>query len=177
MSEESPAGGRPSTQTTHYAGAYHRYRQGVDEMAQVEIPRPRLAAVVAVILLQLAALGLAFAPWLVYQRDDGSIGSTNAIRSDGLVLVVTALAAIVALGYVARSAPGEASFPAIIALVACAAGLLVTGFTMLDPSLVHVDESELPVSHSRGWGLQAAFGVTLVSTFGAFRLWRTTDHF
>lgn len=177
MTDQSPNDGRPSTETTHYTGAFTRYRQTIDSMAKGEIPRPNLAIVVATILLQVVAIGLAFTPWLVYQRDDVSTGNTNAIRSDGMVLVITALVAIVALVLVARAAPGEASFPAIFAFGACVAGLFITGFTMLDPGFVYVDESEMAVSHSRGWGLLAAFAVTLVSTFGAFRLWRTANHF
>ena len=176
QSQDPPEPTRPSTRRSQ-SDAYLRFRNGLSRASHTDIPGLDPVVVVGTIAALAAAIGLAFAPWLIYTRDDGTTGSTNAIRSEGPVLVIAAIVAIVALVIAVRSDPGDQHFPALVGFCACVVSLIVTGYTLMDPTGIFIDEPEVPAVISRAWGLYGAFLMILAATAGSFILWRTADHF
>jgi hypothetical protein len=169
--------GRPTTQESHSARAYKRFRRGLEQASRQEVPRLPPDVLSGTVIALGAAIGFAFAPWVRYEADDGSTITESGVRSDGLILVLAALIAIGALVVAGRSEPGDASFPALIGFGFCVIGLLAPGITMMDPGFIQIETEPEPVPLARGWGLICDFLVMLVATWGAFRLWRIADHF
>jgi hypothetical protein len=168
---------RPTSQPGQDTHAYRQYRRGLDEAARSEIPALPSDLLYGTIAGLVASIGLTFAPWLRYIREDGSVGTTSGIRGDGFVLVLASVVAVVAFAIAGHRAPGDAGFPATIGFVATIIGFLAVGYTMMDPGFIPIDEPELPVSISRAWGLPSAFIVMLVTAYGAFRLWRIAGYY
>jgi hypothetical protein len=168
---------RPTPQPSQDIHAFRRYRRGLDEAARSEIPALPPDLLYGTVAGLLAAIGLTFAPWLRYVREDGTVGTSSGIRGDGAVLVLAAIVAIVAFAIASRRAPGDAGFPATVGFMATIIGMLAVGYTMMDPGFIPIDEPELPVSISRAWGLPSAFVVMLVTTYGAWRLWRIAGYY
>jgi hypothetical protein len=168
---------RPTNQPSQDVHAFRKYRRGLDEAARSEIPALPPDILYGTVAGLVAAIGLTFAPWLRYVRDDGTIGTSSGIRGDGFVLVLAAVVAIVAFAISGRQAPGDAGFPATIGFVATTIGMLAVGYTMIDPGFIPIDETEMPVSISRAWGLTSTLIVMLVTTYGAWRLWRIAGYY
>ncbi len=173
----TPPRKRPTSQPDQDTHAFRQYRRHLDEEARATIPLLDPVVTVGTVLALAAAMGLAFAPWIRFVREDGTTGSTSALRGDGLMLILAASVGIGALVTAFKAAPGEASFPAMIGFIASVVGLIVVGFTLLDPRFVHINEPELPVSVSRDWGLPSAFLVMVVAVVGSWRLWRMADYY
>jgi hypothetical protein len=164
-------------QGDHGTNAFRRFRRGLDEASRQEVPRLPPEILFGTVIALAAAIGFAFAPWVRYELDDGTIITESGVRSDGLVLVLAALIAIGALVVANRSEPGDASFPALIGFGACVIGLGAAGNTMMDPGYILIESEPDPVPLTRGWGLICDFLVMLAATWGAFRLWRIADHY
>lgn len=180
MPDQLPADqptGRPTTQASHDAHAFNRFRGGLEEGSQQEVPRLPPAILYGAIIALVSAIGFSFAPWVRYELNDGTTITESGIRGDGLVMVLTALVSIGALAIAGRREPGDASFPAMIGFGFSVIGLLAVGYIMMDPGYIQVDTESQPVALTRGWGLIGGFFVMLAATWGVFRLWRIADHF
>lgn len=174
MPDQDPAR-RRIDETSYGSHAFRRFRRGLVEASRHEVPPLPSDVLFSTIVALLAAIGLAFAPWVRYELRDGTVVTESGIRGDGLVMVVAALIAIVALLVARRGDPGDASLPALIGFGACVAALLAPTIRMMDPGYIMLDAVSPPVPLSRPWGLVGSFLMMLVATWGAFRLWRLTD--
>jgi hypothetical protein len=168
---------RPTNQPSQDTHAFWKYRRVLDEAARSEIPALPPDLLYGTVAGLVAAIVLTFAPWLRYVREDGTVGTSSGIRGDGFVLVLAAVVAIVSFAVSGRQAPGDAGFPATIGFVATIIGMLAVGYALIDPGFIPIDEPELPVSISRAWGLTSTVIVMLVTTYGAWRLWRIAGYY
>lgn len=167
----------PTTQASHDAEAFDAYRAGLDEAAGKPVPRLNRALLAVTMVALGATIPLTFAPWLEYQREDGTFGYANGIRGDGFVLIIASIVAMLMLVIASRQEPGHGDFQALIGFGATVVGAIGVLYTLMDPGFIPIDEPETPVSLARRWGLYLASLCAVLGAVGAFRLWKTADHF
>jgi hypothetical protein len=177
QSQDTTSFRSPTTQASHDADAFDAYRVGLDEAAGKPVPRLNLALLAMTVIVLAATIPLTFAPWIEYQREDGTFGYANGMRGDGFVLIIASLVAIVMLVIASRQEPGHGDFQALIGFGATVIGSVGVLYTLMDPGFIHINEPEAPVSQARDWGLYLASLCAVVGAVGAYRLWKTADHF
>jgi hypothetical protein len=167
----------PTGQESHDAKAFDDYRAGLMEAAGTPVPRMNIVLLFGTVIALAAAVPLTFAPWIDYEREDGTFGQVNGIRGDGLVLVVASLVAIVMLLIASRQEPGHGDRQALVGFGAAVLGAIAVLYTLMAPEFITIDEPRAPISHARAWGLYLASLCAVLGAIGASRLWKTADHF
>lgn len=177
QAEDTRSSRLPTTQASHDAEAFDAYRAGLDEAADKPVPRLNLALLVLTIVSLGGAIAFSFAPWIEYVREDGSVGHANGVRGDAFVLIIASIVAIVMLVVASWQKPGHGDFQALVGFGASVVGAIAVVYTLMDPGFIPIDEPETPVSHARDWGLYLTSLCAVLGTVGAYRLWKTADHF
>jgi cytochrome bd-type quinol oxidase subunit 2 len=163
---------KPSPSTSS-GNAFATYRTEIEAVHADTFRRLSRPGVLIAFLLSLAAVCLAFAPWVAYQNRQEQDAFRRGIENDGLVLAVAAAIAVVALGFAWVRGPGEGAFEVLLALAANVVGFIAAGFTWMNITSFAIDDYKDPSKIHADWGVMAATLASALAAVACFRLWWT----
>nr|AIA14670.1 hypothetical protein [uncultured bacterium] len=178
MSTTSDPSNRPSAPSPEPDGnAFARYRSEIDAHRDDQPQRLSRVELLFALLLSGLASALAFAPWVAYQNRQEEDAFRRGIESDGLILAVVGVFAVVALGFAWFRGPGEGSFEVAIACSANVVGFIAAGFTWMNIGAFAIDDYKDPSKIHADWGVMAATGIAALAALVCVRLWWTLRHY
>jgi len=177
----SPSGESNQPQSTATAegdgNAFARYRFEIDAHRDDLVPRLNRLELLLALGLSLLSAVLAFAPWVAYQNRQEQDAFRRGIESDGLILAVTGVAAVVALAFAWFRGPGEGGFEVMIACGANVVGFIAAGFTWMNITTFAIDDYKDPSKIHADWGVMAATAVAALAALACVHLWWTLRHY